>query len=145
MTAGKSMSETRTILLADDDPDVLEQVGIILAGEGFDVVSASSQQEAEELLLGIRPDLAIVDLMMEQTDSGFVLCHRIKKLYPETPVILLTAVTAQTGLSFDTSSEDARSWIKADKIMDKPVRAEQIRAEARRLLRSPEPMHRAAR
>jgi two-component system alkaline phosphatase synthesis response regulator PhoP len=87
--------------------------------------------------MGFQPDLAIVDLMMEQPDSGFVLCHQIRKLYPETPIILLTSVTAQTGMSFDTQSESARSWIQADTIMDKPVRAEQLRAEVNKLLRIP--------
>ena len=135
------MSEKRKILIADDDPDIVEQLSLTLGGT-FEVATASSQQEAEDVLLSFRPDLAIVDLMMEQTDSGFVLCHEIKRLYPETPVIVLTAVTAQTGISFDARSDEARSWIKADKILDKPVRPEQLRAEINRLLRiSPAPTH----
>ncbi|MEI6149271.1 MAG: response regulator [bacterium] len=131
------MSEKRKILVTDDDPDVAEQLRMILTGQGYEVASAASHKEAEELLMGFQPDLAIVDLMMEQPDSGFVLCHQIRKLYPETPIILLTSVTAQTGMSFDTQSESARSWIQADTIMDKPVRAEQLRAEVNRLLRIP--------
>ena len=131
------MSEKRKILVADDDPDVVEQLSVVLAGLGYEVAPAASHKEAEEVLMSIHPDLAIVDLMMEQPDSGFVLCHQIRKLYPETPIILLTAVTAQTGMSFEARSESARSWIRADKIMDKPVRAEQLRAEINRLLRTP--------
>ncbi|MEI7898864.1 MAG: response regulator [bacterium] len=130
------MSEKQKILVADDDPDIVEQLSVILTSQGYEVATAASQQETEDVLLGFQPDLAIVDLMMEHTDSGFVLCHLIKKLYPETAIILLTSVTAQTGMSFDTQSEIERSWIKADKIMDKPVRAEQFRAEIHRLLRT---------
>jgi DNA-binding response OmpR family regulator len=131
------MSAKKKILLVDDDPDVVDQLMLALKGQGYDIVTAGGQTEAEETLLGVRPDLAIVDLMMEEKDSGFVLCHQIKKLYPETPVIMLTAVTATTGISFATQSQEARSWIKADKVMDKPVRPEQIRVEVRRLLKEP--------
>jgi hypothetical protein len=64
-----------------------------------------------------------------------VLCHHVKRLYPDTPVILLTAVKAATGLDFHPQSDEAASWVKADLVMDKPVRPEQLRAEARRLMR----------
>jgi two-component system, OmpR family, response regulator len=128
------MNAKKCILVADDDTDVIEQLHLVLSGLGYDVATAAGQQEAEEAILARRPDLAIIDLMMEQQDSGFVLCHYLKKLYPETPVILLTAVTAQTGIAFDLQSAGARSWVKADRILDKPVRPEQIRAEVRRLL-----------
>lgn len=128
------MSELRRILVADDDPDALDQVNLMLGGEGYQVVLAQGQHEAEEALMGARPDLAIFDLMMERKDSGFVLCHETKRLYPETPVILLTAVTAATGLNFDLADPEARAWTKADLMLDKPVRAERLRAEVRRLL-----------
>ena len=128
------MSDTKKILVADDDPDVVEQLSLLLTAQGYEVHAAGGQKEAEELLLSVRPDLAIIDLMMEEMDSGFVLCHNLKRLYPETPVILLTAVTAATGLSFDVRSPEAQAWVKADKILDKPVRPEQLRAEVRRLL-----------
>jgi CheY-like chemotaxis protein len=72
---------------------------------------------------------------MENMDSGFVLCHHVKRLFPETPVILLTAVKATTGLDFSPQSDEAASWVKADVLMDKPVRPEQLRQEVRRLLK----------
>jgi two-component system alkaline phosphatase synthesis response regulator PhoP len=133
------MSEKIKVLVVDDDPDVVEQLSITLKGEGYEVHAGFSQQEAEELLLTVKPDVAILDLMMEQMDSGFVLCHYLKKLYPQTPVILLTAVMAATGLSFNASSREAQGWVKADRVLDKPVRPEQIRAEVRRLLGKADP------
>ncbi len=139
------MSAKKRILIVDDDPDVVDQLTLALQGQGYEIVSAGSRAEAEETLLTVRPDLAIFDLMMEEKDSGFVLCHHLKKFYPETPVIMLTAVTAATGISFSTQSPEARSWIKADRVLDKPVRPEQIRVEVRKLLNEPEPAaeHRA--
>jgi len=128
------MTEKVKVLVVDDDPDVVEQLSAVLKGEGYEVFAGGGQKEAEELLLSVRPDVAVVDLMMEQMDSGFVVCHYLRKLYPDVPVILLTAVTSATGLSFATPSPEAAGWVKADRVLDKPVRPEQIRAEVRRLL-----------
>ncbi|MBN2339110.1 MAG: hypothetical protein JXP48_11275, partial [Acidobacteria bacterium] len=58
-------------------------------------------------------------------------------LYPGTPLILLTAVAGATGLSFSALYPEARSWIQVDRILDKPVRPEQLRSEVRRLLQEP--------
>ena len=129
------MSKREKILAVDDDPDVLDQVTAVLSAEGYEVFTAGGEEEARELLLSVKPDLAIMDLMMEHMDSGFVLASDLKRLYPETPVILLTGVTAATGMQFPAKSPEARSWLKTDHVMDKPVRPEQLKEEVRRLLR----------
>ena len=130
------MQEQKKILVVDDDIDMLEQVALILKAEGYQVIQAQGQKEGEEALLTTIPDLAVLDLMMEHMDSGFVLCHHVKRLYPETPVILLTAVKAATGLDFQPQSPEAASWVKADVVLDKPVRPEQLKQEVRRLLKA---------
>ena len=127
-------SAMNTILVVDDDPDIILQLTAILQQEGYAVHSAATAGEAEEVLLSVRPDLAIIDLMMEERDSGFVLCHQIKRLYPGTPVMMLTAVKAVTGLSFATGSGEEQPWLEADLLVDKPIRPEQLRGDVRRLL-----------
>ncbi len=131
------MSENKKILVVDDDPDIIAQVSAILGTEDYDILKAGGEEEAEEVLTTVRPDLVILDLMMEQADSGFVITHHLKKIYPETPVILLTAVTAATRMSFDVQSPEAKSWLKMDRVMNKPIRPEQLKAEVRRLLGLP--------
>jgi CheY-like chemotaxis protein len=132
----------KKILAVDDDFDLLEQMQSMLTAAGYEVVTAEGAAAAEEAMLKMKPDLAIFDLMMEEKDSGFVLSHQIKKLYPDVPVILLTAVAGATGLSFAGRHSDERSWIKVDTTMDKPVRPEQLKAEIRRLLHeAPENEH----
>ena len=128
------MANLKKILVVDDDPDIVEQVTLILKQDGHEVHAAGSKDEAEEILLSMKPDLAILDLMMEEKDTGFVLCHRIKKLYPDTPVMMVTAVKAATGLSFAADSAVQQSWLKADHLMDKPIRAERLRSDVNRLL-----------
>jgi CheY-like chemotaxis protein len=127
----------KKILVVDDDYDLLEQLKMMLAAAGYDVTAAEGRAAAEEELLKMKPALVVCDLMMEEKDAGFVLSHQIQKLYPGTPVILLTAVAGATGLSFNSQDAEAQSWIKINKVLDKPVRPEQLKEEIRRLLQEP--------
>lgn len=126
---------TKTVLIVDDDEDYLDQMKIIVQNFGFTVIAAESQREAEELLLQIKPDLAIFDLMMENEDSGFILSYKLKKLYPDVPVIIATAVASETGINFGVSSEEERRWIKADLYMEKGIRSDQLHREIVKLLK----------
>lgn len=117
----------KTILLADDDPDVIFQVKHHLESWGYEVVAVESREEAERYLESACPDLAILDLMMEEEDSGFILSYRIKKCRPEVPVIISTAVAAERGITFDINSPGSKSWIKADHYLEKGFRMEQLR------------------
>ena len=126
----------KTVLVVDDDVDVLEQQKLILGNAGFKVVVCESRREAEEYISGERPDISIVDLMMETSDAGFVLCHHLKKKYPDAPLIVFTSVSAETGIEFDAATRDERAWIKADVLLHKPARPEQMVSEVNRLLRA---------
>ncbi|MBE9466857.1 MAG: response regulator [Bacteroidetes bacterium] len=124
----------KTILIADDDYDYLFQMKMKIEGFGYRVVCADSQKEAENIIKTLKPDLAIFDLMMENDDSGFILCYRIKKLYPDVPIIIATGVSAEAGYSFSLNSEKNKRWIKADLYLDKGIREDQIHKEITRLL-----------
>ena len=129
------MSDSKkTILVADDDPDQIFLVKHHLEKWGYEVVAVESREEAERYLEGSCPDLAILDLMMEEEDSGFILSYRIKKCRPEVPVIISTAVAAERGISFDINSQGGKSWIKADHYLEKGFRMEQLRLLLEKLL-----------
>lgn len=132
------MTNKKRILIVDDDVDVLDQLSTILSGDGYDVTTAQSEGEAEDALTRFRPDLALVDIMMEHRDSGFVLCHEIKTYYPGTPVVIFTSVTSTTGINFPLDTSDNKTWIKADALIDKPVRPDLLKREVRRLLAVPQ-------
>ncbi|MEW5846089.1 MAG: response regulator [Bacteroidota bacterium] len=125
----------KTILIVDDDTDYLFQLKFHVEKMGFDVVTAESQREAENILKNMKPDLAILDLMMENEDSGFILSYKLKRMYPDVPVIIATAVSAETGMSFGISSEQERQWIKADLYMEKGIRPDQLHREILKLLK----------
>jgi len=126
--------ETKKVLIADDDPDFLTFMEVNAHILGFEVHTVISQKEAEEAMATFKPDLAIFDLMMENKDSGFILSHKIKKLYPDVRVIIATAVTAETGLVFGLNTPGERAWIKADKYIDKSLRPDQLQKEIKSLM-----------
>jgi CheY-like chemotaxis protein len=63
-----------------------------------------------------------------------VLCHHIRKQDPSIPVILVTSVNSETGMDFDMATGEDREWIKADALLAKPIRFEQLLGEIDRLL-----------
>ena len=128
------MNTKPAILVVDDDPDFLEQQKLMLENAGYEAWTAGGQKEAEALLEERQPDAAVVDLMMEHTDGGFALCYRIKKQNPTTPVIIVTAIASETGFDFDAATDEEKGWVKADAMLDKPVRFEQLKKELDRLL-----------
>lgn len=118
--------KSKKILIVDDDLDLLNQLDIQFKAAGYDVITADSQESAEEILKHTRPDVVVSDLMMENLDGGFSLSYHIKKKDPLIPVIIITGVTSELGFSFYTDTEEERRWIKADAILNKPVRFEQL-------------------
>jgi DNA-binding response OmpR family regulator len=128
-------SKKYTVLLADDDPDYLFQVAFFLRKAGYEVVAVESQAEAEQVMAKMKPDIAVFDLMMESDDSGFILCYKLRRRYPEVPVILATAVSKETGITFGLNSGQDRDWIRADLYLEKGVRPEQLDLEIKKLLK----------
>ena len=134
MQAEKVEKAAKTVLVVDDDVDFLFQQRLQLEAAGFNVLEANTAQDARQVLESKRPDIAIVDLMIEHLDAGFSLCYFMKKLRPEMPVIMVTGVASETGIDFDASTDEERAWIKADVLLPKPIRFEQLKREIDRLL-----------
>ena len=128
----------RKVLLVDHDRDFIDDERHDLEEAGLHVTEATTSKDALQLLESDNFDLAVVDLRMEYPDSGFTLCYQIKKALPGLPVIMVTGVYADTGIEFDAATAEERSWIKADSVLSKPLRSEQLLREIYRLLGSDE-------
>ncbi len=117
------MNGKKKILLVDDDLDLLEQNKILIESMGYEVITANSSKEGWEVFRKTKPDACVIDLIMEEYDSGFVLCHRIKKDEhgKNIPVFILTSATYDTGFKFGASTSEEKEWINADEIINKPV------------------------
>ncbi|MBP6977261.1 MAG: response regulator [Bacteroidales bacterium] len=125
---------TKKVLIVDDDPDSLNLMKFHVESFGFETITAESQKEGEEIIQQMKPDLAIFDLMMENKDSGFILSYKFKMKYPDVPVIIATAVTAETGMIFGLDTEEEKNWIKADLYLEKGIRPDQLHREINKLL-----------
>ena len=79
-----------SLLLVDDDPDILRLLSIRLRANGYDVTAVESAQRALATIAAARPDLVLTDLRMEGMD-GMALFQEIQAAYPGLPVIILTA------------------------------------------------------
>ncbi len=117
------MNEKKKILLVDDDIDLLEQNKILIESKGYEVITANNSKEGWEIFRKTNPDACVIDLIMEEYDSGFVLCHRIKKDEhgKNIPVFILTSATYDTGFKFGASTSEEKEWINADEVINKPV------------------------
>src|SRR6185503_4075168 len=79
-----------SLLLVDDDPDLLRLLTIRLKANNYDVTAVDNAQRALANIAASRPDLVLTDLRMEGMD-GMALFEEIQSAYPGMPVIILTA------------------------------------------------------
>ena len=108
-----------TILLVDDDVDMIEAYKLVVTQHGPEVKVAYSAEEARELLKSERPDAIVLDVMMERLDSGFDLAREVNQQFPDLPVILLTGI--HRAVSRSLHFEPDETWLPVVKFLDKPV------------------------
>lgn len=99
----------KKILIADDEPDILEILEYNLAKEGYEVSTAKDGDEALQLAKRIQPDLIILDVMMPKK-TGVEVCRMLRGMpdFTETLIIFLTALSDESAQvnGFDTGADD---------------------------------------
>lgn len=80
------------ILCVDDDPDFLASIRLVLEANGYVMAEAANAEEAIKVYEEASPDLLMIDLMMEEMDSGAGLIEEFKLLGNTAPVYLLSSV-----------------------------------------------------
>lgn len=113
-----------TILVADDEPSILEVTELYLKQEGYTVYTAADGEEALDIEMEKQPDLLILDVMLPKM-SGWDVCRSLQRLVP---VIFLTAKSAEydkiTGFS-----------LGADDYVTKPFSPKELVARVKAVLR----------
>lgn len=91
-----SATKDTTVLIADDDLEILSIVRSVVRGKGFTVLEATDGDEAMERIIEDRPDLVILDVMMPG-QSGWEVCRSIREsdTLKDTKVIMLTGIGEQ--------------------------------------------------
>lgn len=123
------------ILIIDDDQDMVEVMSLILGSRNYEVFTAASGEQGLMKAREYRPDLIILDVMMETADKGFEVARALKRddELRDIPIMLLTAVQERTGFDFKPNAGDA-DWLPVEAYADKPIRSEDLLKKVRELI-----------
>ncbi len=124
------------ILIIDDDPDIVEAMKVVLESNKHKVAVANSGQEGLRKVKTEKPNLIILDVMMETGDKGFDVCRKLKndERHKDIPILMLTAIKEKAGLDFKKEAGD-EVWLPVDDYCDKPLKPEELIAKVDTLLR----------
>lgn len=114
------MSNQKRLLIVDDDRDFVEAVSSYLEGNGFTVFRAHDGAEAIRLAKLERPDLILMDIMMNERTEGFFTIHEIRRdpaLKP-VPIFVLSAFCTRLP---DFEIPSSGGWLAHDMFLAKPV------------------------
>jgi CheY-like chemotaxis protein len=127
--------EKRKILVVDDDIDLCDSLKAILDNAGYATATATSRSEGMEKIRADRPDLIILDVMMETWHDGFEMSRELKgdPQFSGTPILMLTSIEENTGIEFKSSAGDP-TWLPVDRFLDKPLKPKVLLEEVESLL-----------
>jgi DNA-binding response OmpR family regulator len=128
------MSEKKNILIIDDDKDYGEALKIVLESNGYDVNHFLNINDGRKAVEIRRPDLIILDVMMDKHTDGFEFCYNLKhdEECSAIPILMVTAVTEKTGFKFspDTDGE----YLQADDYVAKPIPVAELLSRVKKLI-----------
>jgi DNA-binding response OmpR family regulator len=104
------------IAVIDDDPDIREATTLVLNSKGYEVISASNPDDGYKIVTEKKPDLIILDVMMDEPDDGFFLAQRFRREKIKTPIIMYTSVSKAIGMDFGASD-----MVPVDDFVEKPI------------------------
>jgi CheY-like chemotaxis protein len=131
--------DAKTVLLVDDDIDLLDINRIPLEAAGFHVLTAENSEEAMRIATSTRIDVAVLDVMMTTPTEGFVLARQMREdaRTKQIPLLMLTSVNAENEAqgSFVRFSDRDRDnqWLPVDRFVDKPIKPEDLVSTVRTL------------
>jgi CheY-like chemotaxis protein len=124
--------DAKTVLLVDDDVDLLDINRITLEGEGFNVLTAENGEQAMRIATATHVDVAVLDVMMTTPTEGFLLARSLRQdeRTKQIPLLMLTSINTEheaQGSSFRITDRDKDPlWLPVDRFVDKPVKPEDL-------------------
>jgi CheY-like chemotaxis protein len=131
----KEMDKPQKVLIVDDDQSFVTAITLVLESKGYQLATAHNKEEAIEKIGKHKPDLILLDIMMERITDGFNLCYKLKH-DPEMkkiPVLAVSAITKETG--FKVSPVTDGEYFEADDYMEKPVKPSELLERIEKLLK----------
>jgi len=118
------------IAIIDDDPDILDASGLVLKSKGFNVVTATNPQDAYKIVTEQKPDLIILDVMMDEPDDGFYLAQKFRKDGISTPILMYSSVSKAIGMDFGKNE-----MVPVDDFVEKPISPDELVEKVNSLLK----------
>ncbi len=111
----------KTILIIDDDIDLVEIIRVTLENENLNVIDAQNGERGVAMAKDRSPDLILLDVMMSKVDEGFQVAYELRgdPATKDIPILMLTAVVDQTG--FDFNPDKDADFLPVDEFLEKPV------------------------
>jgi CheY-like chemotaxis protein len=127
--------ECNKIVVIDDDKDLREALQAILECWGYKVNTAANKCEGHMRIETDRPDLIILDVMMEGWQDGFEMARDLKSdpQWKDMPILMLTGVDRKTGFDFEAAAGDP-DWCPVDGFLNKPATPDDLLIEIERIL-----------
>lgn len=116
----------KKILIIDDEPDVVRYLTLVLKDHGYETFSASSVDEAEQILKQLKPDLICLDIMMPMK-LGMSLYQTLKTdhRYLRIPVVIVSGIRDEKDFDFREFIPD-QSIPEPDAFVEKPIKVNQF-------------------
>jgi CheY-like chemotaxis protein len=132
----KEMNKPQKILVIDDDPSFVTAMTPVLESRGYQVEAAYNKKEAIEKIEKSKPDLILLDIMMERLTDGFDLCYKLKHdpELKEIPVLTVSAINKEVGFRFSPGTDG--EYFQADDFVEKPVKPENLLERVEKLLKA---------
>jgi CheY-like chemotaxis protein len=113
------MSLAKTILLVDDDSDFVEMNRMLLEQNGYSVRVAYSGRQCLAEVSANRPDIIILDMVMESREDGFDVSRELRNSEhtKSIPLVMITSVNDRVPFRL----EPDRTWLPVDALLEKPV------------------------
>ena len=129
------MNSKTKILIVDDDLHFVKSIRSVLESREYIVDAAHNRESAMEKIENIRPDLILLDIMMDRLDDGFTICYKLKHdpQLRKIPILTISAVTEKTGFKF--SPETDGQYFEADDYIEKPVKPSDLLKRIEKLLK----------
>ncbi len=129
----------KKILVIDDDKDYCRSVEALLQGEGYEVFCASSGSQGLDMAISIRPDLIVLDVMMENMWAGYEVSQTLKfrsgyESVRRVPIVMVSAIEEHPAERFARS--DDPSMVGPDIYLTKPLEVKGFVDTIRTLLKS---------
>lgn len=126
------------ILVVEDDPDMVEALRLPLEAEGYEVIHAATGKEGLHKVKEIKPELIILDVMMETATAGFQVSLQLRSpdseseyaAYRSIPILMLTAIHDTTSLRFGPDE----AYLPVDDFVEKPLEPAVLLEKVKRLI-----------